>query len=421
MQASDSPLMLLRARAVLPIIGPPLDDGAVLVKGNRIAAVRRFAELRPMASGAETLDLGDVALIPGLVNAHCHLDYTDMTGLPAPRHFSDWIKSLLSLKAAASYTEYAAAWLRGAQMLARHGVTTVGDIEAVPELLPDVWSSTPLRVLSFLEMTGVKSRRDPAEILREATTRIDGLPLGRSSCGLSPHALYSTSPALLQASARAANARGWRIAMHLAESAEEAEMYARASGPLFDWLKAQRDMSDCGGTTCAQQAARCGLLSENFLAVHCNYVSDEDAALLGQHNASVAHCPRSHAYFGHAAFPLDKLVKHNVNLCLGTDSLASVTRISDAPLELNLFAEMRLFAARNPGVEPETILQMATLNGARALGRAGEIGQITPGALADLVAIPVHANPADLNDAVVHHHGPAVAVMIDGQWVVPPK
>ena len=100
--------------------------------------------------------------MPGLVNAHCHLDYTDMAGQPAPKQFPDWIKGLLARKAAASYADYAQAWLRGAAMLLRTGVTTVGDIEAVPELLPDVWSSTPLRVGSFLEMTCVRSRRDPA-------------------------------------------------------------------------------------------------------------------------------------------------------------------------------------------------------------------------------------------------------------------
>jgi len=417
----ESPLLLLRARAVLPVAAAPVDDGAVLVHGNRIAAVGRFADVRQEAAGVRPVDLGEAALIPGLINAHCHLDYTEMTGLPSPKYFSDWIKSLLTLKAAASYTDYAAAWLRGAQMLARNGVTTVGDIEAVPELLPDVLHSTPLRVLSFLEMTGVKSRRDPAAILGEATDRIALLPAGRCWGGLSPHALYSTSPALLQASGVAASERGWRVTAHLAESAEEAEMYASASGPLYDWSKGQRDMSDCGGTTCVKQAARCGLLGENFLGAHCNYISEEDAALLGRHKASVAHCPRSHAYFGHAPFPMDKLVKHNVNVCLGTDSLASVSKLGDAPLELSLFAEMRLFAARHAEIAPAKVLEMATVNAARALGRSGELGELTSGALADVVAVPADAKMADLPEAVAHHAGPAAAVMIDGRWVVPPK
>src|SRR5208283_2747229 len=147
---------------------------------------------------------------PGLVNAHCHLDYTGMTGLPAPRQFSDWIKSLLVLKSEASYTDYANGWLSGAAMLVRHGVTTAADIEAVPELLPEVWSGTPLRVASFLEITGVRSRRAPAEILGQAAAKIDSLKPRRGLAGLSPHALYSTTAPLLKEAARMARRRKWR-------------------------------------------------------------------------------------------------------------------------------------------------------------------------------------------------------------------
>ena len=198
-------------------------------------------------------------------------------------------------------------------------------------------------------------------------------------------------------------------------------MYESACGPLHDWLRGQRDMSDCGGISCVRQAARCGLLSGHFLAVHGNYVSAEDAALLARSGASVAHCPRSHAYFGHAAFPYDDFVKAGANVCLGTDSLASVRKMAEAPPELSLFAEMRLFAARHPGVAPAAILAMATVQGARALGRAGEIGQLSPGACADLIALPLTVRASEACDAVVHHAGPVSAVMIDGQWAVPPS
>ena len=91
-------------------------------------------------------------ILPGLINAHCHLDYTGLAGqIPPPRTFTDWIKSIMTAKAGLSYTEYATAWLRGARELLESGVTTVADIEAVPELLPEVMESTPLRVISFLD------------------------------------------------------------------------------------------------------------------------------------------------------------------------------------------------------------------------------------------------------------------------------
>jgi cytosine/adenosine deaminase-related metal-dependent hydrolase len=408
--------MLLRARIVLPISAPPIENGAVLLSQNRVAAVGSWRELAPRAR-EPALDLGPVILLPGLVNAHCHLDYTDMTGLPPQKQFPDWIKGLLALKAAASYSDYAEAWIRGAKMLARTGTTTVADVEAVPELLPEVWSSTPLRVFSFLEMTGVKTRRKPEEILREAAAKIKSLSSARGAAGLSPHALYSTTPELLRQTAVLARRRRWRVTMHLAESLAEHEMYAGQRGSMFDWLKRQRDMADCQGRSPVQQVRRYGLLDGNFLAVHANYLDDADIAALAQSGSSVVHCPQSHAYFGHAPFPFQKLRDAGVNVCLGTDSLASVFVTRRAKPELNMFAEMRAFAAAHPGVSPETIVRMATQHGARALGWEKQAGGLFEHGLADMIAIPFQGKSEEAWPAAVHHTGPVSASMIDGKWI----
>src|SRR5947208_3498884 len=137
-------MFCLRARVVLPVVGSPIDDGAVVLEGPRIVGVASWKALRDQST-ARTLDLGDVILMPGLINAHCHLDYTDMAGLlPPPKSFSDWIKGILALKAHWTYSDYALSWLHGARMLLHHGITTVADIEAVPELLPEVRLATPL-------------------------------------------------------------------------------------------------------------------------------------------------------------------------------------------------------------------------------------------------------------------------------------
>jgi cytosine/adenosine deaminase-related metal-dependent hydrolase len=387
-----------------------------LVSENRVAAVGAWRDLAARARPA-AVDLGQVILLPGLINSHCHLDYTDMTGLPPQKQFPDWIKGLLALKAAASYTDYAEAWLRGAGMLSRTGVTTVADVEAVPELLPEVWSSTPLRVFSFLELTGVKSHRQPAEILHEAAAKLKSLASARGSAGLSPHALYSTPPDLLRQTAALARRRKWRVTMHVAESLAESEMYTGRRGPMFDWLKRQRDMSDCQHRTPLQQARRYGLLGENFLAVHANYLDDADIAALAESGSSVVHCPQSHAYFGHAPFPFQKLHDAGVNVCLGTDSLASVLMTRRAKPELNMFTEMRTFAAAHPDVSPETIVRMATQHGARALGWEKQVGGIFEHALADLITIPFHGKTEESWSAAVHHTGPITASMIDGKWV----
>jgi cytosine/adenosine deaminase-related metal-dependent hydrolase len=404
----------------LPISRPPIDDGAVLISGNRIAGVGRWRELCSEAN--ETIDLGEAVLLPGLVNAHCHLDYTDMAGrVPPQKSFTDWIKLITTAKAGWSYTEFAESWMRGAQMLLRTGTTTVGDFEVVPELLPEVWTATPLRVISFLEMTGVKSRRNPRAILQQTIEQIKSLPTGRCRAGLAPHAPYSTVPALLRLTAQFARRQKWPVSIHIAESAQEFEMFAHGRGAMFDWLKRnERDMSDCGAGSPVRHLDRNGALNRNLLAVHVNYLGKGDAALLGRKKVNVAHCPRSHAYFRHAKFPLRELTKAKVNTCLGTDSLATVYKTPKATVELSMFEEMRAFARAHPRVAAKTILQMATVNGARALGLAGQVGEISKGAFADLIAIPFAGKTADVHKATVHYQGDVTASLVDGEWATAP-
>ncbi len=415
------PPLLLRARVVLPIRRPPIADGAVVVSGQRIAAVGTWRSLRYRYAG-EVHDLGDVVLLPGLVNAHCHLDYTHMAGMfPPQKRFCDWIKLITTEKAHWTFSDYAEAWLDGARMLLRSGTTTVADIEAVPELLPDVWTATPLRVISFLEMTGVRSRRQPELILQEALEKIDTLPLHRCSAALSPHAPYSTTPCLLQRTAALAQKRRLRVTTHIAESATEFEMIRHARGEMFDWLQRnERDMADCGRRSPVQHVAQAGLLGRNFLAAHVNCLARGDAAALARKQASVVHCPRSHDYFQHPEFPYRALAKAGVNICLGTDSLATVKMKPRQIVELNMFAEMRAFAKAQPMVAPEQIIRMATINGARALGLRGQVGELRAKAFADLITLPFNGKPADSYAAVLTHAGPIADGMIDGDWTISP-
>ena len=413
--------MIIRARTVLCLSRPPIADGAVVLAGNRIQAVGLWRDLRSH-SRRRVVDLQEVILLPGLVNAHCHLDYTDMAGaLPPPKTFLDWIPLIIAAKSGWSYSDYAQSWLNGAHMLLKSGTTTVADIEAMPDLLPEVWDATPLRVFSFLEMTCIRARREPAEVLRETVAKLESLAHGRHPVGLSPHAPYSTLPELLRLTARSARRRHWRVCTHLAESAEEFEMYRHARGPMFDWLgRNGRDNSDCGLGSPIRHLERNQLLNENLLAVHVNVLARGDAALLGRRRVQVIHCPRSHDYFRHPPFQRQRLANAGVNLCLGTDSLATVRKVGKQRLTLDMFEEMRALAAQDPALRPLEILHMATLNGARALGQTGKIGEISPRALADLIAIPHTGRLDRVADAVLAHTGPVSAGMIDGRWIIPP-
>jgi cytosine/adenosine deaminase-related metal-dependent hydrolase len=373
-------------------------------------------------AGVQTQDLGESVLLPGLINAHCHLDYTGMAGLLLPpKQFTDWIKSIVALKASWTIEDFAASWRRGAQMLLATGTTTVADIEAVPELLPAAWGSTPLRVISFRELISLRSREAARELVERCVNDCLGLPGSEGRIGLSPHAPYTATSGLLEQAARAAQRRGWRLVTHVAESEEEFEMFRYGQGAMFDWLKGQRDMSDCGRGSPVEHLERCGYLDSNVLAVHANHLDRRDASLLAANGVSVVHCPRSHDYFRHLKFPRQELEKAGVNMCLGTDSLASTRKESGRAPKLSLWAEMQALARAAPGLSPERILKMATMNGARALGQAGTIGEISRGAAADLIALPMGGASSDVFESVIHHAGEVTASMIGGEWVVGPK
>jgi cytosine/adenosine deaminase-related metal-dependent hydrolase len=303
--------------------------------------------------------------------------------------------------------------------LLQTGTTSLADIEAVPELLAESLPATPLKVFSFLEMTGVKSGRSGTDIVSESLNVIEGLPSPyRTRAGLSPHSPYATHPDLLKATATAARGQRLLITSHVAESKPEWEMFMNRSGALFDWLRTQRRMEDCGDVTPVEHFDRQGLLNEGFLAAHANYLNDSDMDRLASRQVSVVHCPRSHQYFGHTPFPFRELRDRGVNLCLGTDSLASV-RSEGRGLELSMFEEMRLFSTTRAEVDPEEVIRMATSNGAKALGHALDLGIIASGASADLVAIPFDGKPADAAAAVVNHRGRVRFSMIEGRCVYP--
>jgi cytosine/adenosine deaminase-related metal-dependent hydrolase len=401
--------------------GPVIEDGAVVISGERIVAVGPWAALQPrLTEKAE--DLGEVVLLPGLINAHCHLDYTRMAGkISPPRSFVDWIQTIVALKAEWSYTEFAESWLCGADMLLRSGTTTVADVEAVPELLPDMWQATPLRVISFRELINLKPRPTAEELVRQAAGQWAALPDADGRLGLSPHAPYTTNSQLLSVAAHEARQRRWLLTTHVAESEQEFEMFMYRHGPLFDWLKGQRDMSDCGRGSPVRHLEQTDYLGDNLLAVHVNYLWRDDAATLARYGVSVAHCPRSHEYFRHLLFPRHELTDAGVNICLGTDSLASVSKHQGKIPKLNMFAEMKTLARIEPELAPQAILEMGTVNGARALKREGELGILRENARADIIAVPFSGRSETVYETLVYFEGSVHGSMINGRWAIAPE
>lgn len=194
-------------------------------------------------------------------------------------------------------------------------------------------------------------------------------------------------------------------------------MFMHGRGDMHEWLaRNERDMSDCGRVSPVQHMDRCGALGTRLLAVHVNYLAPGDAQLLGSRGVHVVHCPCSHAYFQHREFPHAELRKAGVNVCLGTDSLASTPSSRERPASLDMFGEMRQFQAKHPDVGPRAVLEMATVNAAKALGQQGQLGQLTPGARADFIAVPCAGSVRRLYQTVLDHQGPVVGSMINGRW-----
>lgn len=372
--------MILRAKWVLPVSGPPIENGAVEVAGDCIVAVG------PATAAAER-DLGEVVLAPGLINAHCHFDYR--TAVPYRGCFTDWLLALVEQKQQPQ--DYRAHLLAGIADSLASGTTTVVNIECFPELIAGL-PATPLRVVWCRELVDLRAPVSDAEL------EFDG--------GLAPHAPYTVSADLYRRCAR----RGKFLTTHLAETEEEDEMFRWGRGPMYEaFRRLGRDMSDCRRFGPVRLLHDYGVLGPRCLAAHANVLTPADVELLRGSGTSVVHCPLSHRYFRRGVPRLPQWVDNGINVCLGTDSLASNER-------LDMFAEMQEVARQFPRWSAERILRLATVQAARALGQAGRLGELTPGAAADLIAVPLAGN-ADPYEAVVFAESPVCFMMIGGKVV----
>ena len=392
----------LRARIVYPVSAPPIEGGMVCFEQGKISTVEKW-------DGREAKDLGDAILMPGLINAHCHLDYSVMRGaILKNRSFSQWVRRINELKRTLSDNEYLESIRSGFKELLLHGTTSVFNIESFPELMVRMPPPT-IRTWWFYEMMDVRNRIHTEDVVAGALSFFEDRAGWTGGFGLSPHAPYTTSPELYRLARFCCEKYGMPFMTHLAESDEEFEMFRNARGPLHEFLKALgRPMSDTGDLTPAARILAENALPDGSLLTHMNFLEEEDWALLRGKNFSIIHCPCCHEYFERGPFQLERFLQEGFNVCLGTDSLASNR-------SLNMFAEMRCAARRHPDVDPENILRMATLNPAKAIGMSRRIGEISPGAEADLIAIPFTGRTNDTHEAVLAHPGPVDWVMVGGK------
>jgi cytosine/adenosine deaminase-related metal-dependent hydrolase len=383
MPASEA-IRLYRGTSVLPMSSPDISDGGLAVRRGEILAVGTWKELVREYPSASREDLGEVILMPGLINAHCHLDYTMMRGaFFGGGSFAEWIQRLNAMRRSLDQRDYVDAIAVGLKELHHWGCTTVLNIESFPELLPFLLES-PIRVWWFLEVMDVRSRLQSAEALAGAIYSLEKASEGLGGFGISPHAPYTVSRDLYELSSTYALKYQLPLCTHLAESEEEMSMFAKGEGLLYEFLRSiGRPMEDCKGVTPIQAVLGRELVPEGSILVHMNQLDSNDRELLKRTAGRypVVHCPRTHAFFERTPFDLNFFRDSGIPLLLGTDSLASNQ-------DLNMFAEMRALAEAFPFLDPYEILRMVTTAPAAAIGRAGRLGQFSPGALADFIAIP---------------------------------
>jgi cytosine/adenosine deaminase-related metal-dependent hydrolase len=400
--------MIIRARVVVTMDGPPIANGAVAIRGNRIAEVGRWEDLRRGDAG-EVVDVGECALLPGLINAHCHLDYTNLRGsIPRGKSFPDWIRAINERKASWGDTDYARSIDAGFAEAARFGTTTIVNLEAFPRVLAEI-APPPLRTWWFAEMIDV---REPVSV-PAVETELSAV-FGKLNCpggiGLAPHAPFTASPKLYAEAAAVARAHDLPLTTHLAESRDEMAMFREGRGALFDFLRSiGRAMEDCGDCTPLALLVKQPLLDERWIIAHLNELTPDDLQLLkSAPKFHIAHCPRSHAYFAHSPFALMELRELGFNICLGTDSLAS----ND---DLSLFAEMRQLWKIQPSLRAEELVEMVTINPAAALRQSDALGRLRPSYFADMIAVPTTGEDEALWEEIVDLKGAVPWSMVNGQ------
>ena len=407
--------MFLSAQYILPITQPPITNGWIETSEGRIVRVGHG----PAPAG--TTDLGDVALLPGLVNAHTHLELSWLAGRIRPAaSMVDWIRALIAERAAgpaggdAAVTRAARA---AAADMRRSGTVLVGDISN-SLMSPAILREADLGGIVFHEILGFNVQT-PSLVVEEAWQRVKAV--GGSSglrsegeaspalrIGVVGHAPYSVSDALMREIAR--QDRGVPLSVHVAESAEELEFLRTGSGPfreLLEDLGVWNPMWDVPQCDPVEYLRQVDYLKPGLIAVHAVHLSDDGLDALREAGAVVVTCPRSNEWVGGGIPRVTHFYAARIPVAIGTDSLASTPSLS----VFDELAELRRIA---PDVTAASLLDSATRVGAEALGRGADYGTLAPGKRARLVSVAIPAGTTDVEEYLVSGVPPAAVRPIQG-------
>lgn len=391
------------------------------MRDGRIVRVGPAAEVIAAAPGAEVTDLGHDVLMPGLVDAHCHLEWSLLEGLLHPADFAAWLGRLLPMRVRMTPADHVAGARLGAMRSLRAGTTTLSD-SGPTGAGAGALAASGQRGVVHLEAFGRDEGRAATEAAAALSARLaelDDAGGPRVRAGVSPHAPYTVGPDLWRALRARADLEGRGWATHLAESRHELPAIRDGAGPLADLFAAAElvpgrwDGGPDEGVVARLDAT--GALTPGLLAAHCVELGGDDPALLAARGVAVAHCPRSNAHLRCGRAPLEDLRDAGVVVGLGTDSPASGG-------DYDLRAEARACRVAHAGVHDvgdADLLDMITRGGAAALGMEGEVGALVPGAHADLLVLAPAGRGGDDPVAVALDAATTVrSVVVGGEVVV---
>lgn len=371
--------------------------GAVVLHSKRVARnvlleIRdgRVARVQPYRNGYADWDFGEFVLIPGLVNAHTHLE---LSAIEVPRppatQIASWIDSLIQKRNEQNPRNVQRAAQQGVDLCLNSGTTLIGEIESQGESA-DRLNRSRLRATVYREFLGLDPKKAKSSWMA-ARTAVMRKQSEHVRFGVSPHAPFSLSRELMHEFSSHFRSARYPMAIHLAESPGEMDFLTEGRGEIFRWLSSTGRLPkgwSVPGRRPLEWLSSFGVLNARCLLVHGNYLNAAEIKLVAQKKVSVVFCPGSHEFFRHRKYPLDDYLRFKVNLALGTDSLASNESLS-------MFREMRLLRESFRDLAASTVLQMATENGARALGWGNECGSLVPGKQADFVALRMQPEKSD--------------------------
>jgi len=379
---------------IVPIVSPPIKGGWVDIDDGFIASVGSALESDLAPSDCE-IHLDTSVILPGLVNAHTHLELSGLRGcVPPAQTMPDWARQLMASMVDKEH-DYAAIQ-SAVDELRRSGTVLLGDISNTltsVELLLDA----SIEAVVFNELLGF-NESCPEELVARAVSSFDKYSKRGARLGLAAHSPYSVSPSLFRALRKAANAHSVSpLSVHVAESREELEFLQTGSGPWCEILKERGRWEPNWKPSCQgplDYLDQLGWLTDDTLIVHGVHLTDYELKRMAQAGATLVTCPRSNRWTGAGVPPIDRFYSSGVRIAFGTDSLASVN-------DLNLFSELNEARCLGPAVPAKDILYSATVSGAKALGFGNELGAIVPGYRAALISVNCSKNVNDVEEYLV--------------------